>query len=81
MLHPLTKVLRVTGLSLREIAMIADLNESSLRHVDQGRARIIGPKLLRALEQLGFDSGELAQEYIVWRRSKAEAALQKACAS
>ncbi len=69
--NPITRVCRERNLSRAQLSILGDCDRSKIAQIESGAAKTIKGKLLDAIVEIGYDRGEIIQQYAEWRRSMA----------
>lgn len=80
LINPIVEIREQTGLNRAAMARRLGLNYDSLAKVELGYMEQLTPKVLKALEQAGYDTASLQARYIQWRVSGCEGATAEAAA-
>lgn len=80
-LNPLVKIRYAEGLTTYQLAEMAGMTRGRISQVENGiTTKKIPKKILRAVEQLGYDPEKVQAEYLEWMRENArEEKVAKSC--
>ena len=76
-MNPLKEVIKEKKISVRDLALIAGVGTPEIYHIMSGRSVRLPESVLTALEKIGYDPDEIQNDYITWRRAKAQKILEK----
>ena len=76
-MNPLKDILEAKEISVRDFAIVVGVGTPEIYHLLSGRGVRLPDSVLSVLKTLGYDPDEIQNEYITWRRSKAQKILAK----
>lgn len=67
--NPITKIRLAHGIPMYKLAKMAGLSAGRVSQIEKGidSKRGLPPRLLQAVEQLGYDAREVQAEYLAWK--------------
>ena len=75
--NPLKALRKSAGVTMQELAAIVGVTPSTVNQMESGWYSHVPPSWGPAVEALGGNYDELAEAYDAWKRSQAEAVLQR----
>ncbi|MFW5991670.1 MAG: hypothetical protein ACOCQN_00580 [Halanaerobiaceae bacterium] len=78
MRNPLQKIKEKNGWSIREFASVAGMSFTATYNCLNGNTQKINQRILKAVEQMGYDPEEIKKEYQEYREAKQQELMQEA---
>ncbi len=67
---PIEQAREELGLTIQELAIMADVSDTTVYRNLKAEARTVSPKILEALGKAGYDPGRLKRGYEEYRKEK-----------